>query len=107
MAENKEMDKIYVAGHRVTVDCVIFPAMQRGNLGSIDLHGIQPPDDEEVPEIKIDSRYFRSTEVETLLDDPIKAKEKIGWVPEITRDYIVQEMVATDLADAKKHALLW
>ena len=56
--------------------------------------------------IKIDPRYFRPTEVETLLGDPAKAKQKLGWVPEITLDELVQEMVATDLADAKKHALL-
>ena len=58
------------------------------------------------PIIKIDPRYFRPTEVETLLGDPTKAKEKLGWVPEITLDQMVQEMVAADLADAKKHALL-
>jgi GDPmannose 4,6-dehydratase len=56
--------------------------------------------------IKIDSRYFRPTEVETLLGDPTKAKEKLGWVPEITLDQMVKEMVACDLADSKKHALL-
>ena len=58
------------------------------------------------PIIKIDPRYFRPTEVETLLGDPSKAKEKLGWVPEITLDEMVAEMVATDLADAKKQALL-
>ena len=55
---------------------------------------------------RIDPRYFRPTEVETLLGDPSKAKEKLGWVPEITLDEMIQEMVAFDLADAKKHALL-
>jgi GDPmannose 4,6-dehydratase len=60
----------------------------------------------EVPIIRIDPRYFRPTEVETLLGDPSKAKEKLGWVPEITLDEMVKEMVAADLADAKKHALL-
>ncbi|MFZ2974194.1 MAG: GDP-mannose 4,6-dehydratase [Ferribacterium limneticum] len=58
------------------------------------------------PVIRIDPRYFRPTEVETLLGDPAKAKAKLGWVPEITLDEMVQEMVAADLADAKKHALL-
>jgi len=58
------------------------------------------------PVIKIDPRYFRPTEVETLLGDPTKAKQKLGWVPEITLDEMVQEMVATDLDEAKKHALL-
>jgi GDPmannose 4,6-dehydratase len=58
------------------------------------------------PIIRIDPRYFRPTEVASLLGDPSKAKEKLGWVPEITLDELVQEMVASDLADAKKHALL-
>lgn len=56
--------------------------------------------------IRVDPRYFRPTEVETLLGDPTKAKEKLGWVPEITLDEMVQEMVAADLAEAKKHVLL-
>jgi GDPmannose 4,6-dehydratase len=60
----------------------------------------------EIPVIRIDPRYFRPTEVETLLGDPTKAKEKLGWVPEITLDQMVAEMVQTDLADAKKSALL-
>ena len=60
----------------------------------------------ERPVIRIDPRYFRPTEVETLLGDPSKAKQKLGWVPLITLDEMVQEMVAADLADAKKHALL-
>jgi GDPmannose 4,6-dehydratase len=58
------------------------------------------------PIIRIDPRYFRPTEVASLLGDPCKAKEKLGWVPEITLDQMVQEMVVADLADAKKHALL-
>jgi len=60
----------------------------------------------EVPVIKIDPRYFRPTEVETLLGDPSKAKQKLGWVPEITAQDMCAEMVANDLAEAKKHALL-
>ena len=56
--------------------------------------------------IKIDPRYLRPTEVETLLGDPTKAKQKLGWVPEITLDQMIKEMAAADLADAKKHALL-
>jgi GDPmannose 4,6-dehydratase len=56
--------------------------------------------------VKIDPHYFRPTEVETLLGDPAKAKAKLGWVPEITLDEMVQEMVAYDLEQAKQHALL-
>jgi GDPmannose 4,6-dehydratase len=56
--------------------------------------------------IRIDPRYFRPTEVETLLGDPTKAKEKLGWVPEITVQEMCKEMVAADLNQAKQHALL-
>lgn len=56
--------------------------------------------------VKVDSHYFRPTEVETLLGDPSKAKQKLGWVPEITLDQMVKEMVAYDLEQAKRHALL-
>jgi GDPmannose 4,6-dehydratase len=56
--------------------------------------------------VKVDPRYFRPTEVETLLGDPGKAKKDLGWVPEITAQDMCQEMVAHDLAQAKQHALL-
>ena len=56
--------------------------------------------------VKIDPRYFRPTEVETLLGDPSKAKAKLGWAPEITVHEMCAEMVAADLEEAKKHALL-
>ncbi len=56
--------------------------------------------------MQIDPRYYRPTEVETLLGDPTKAKEKLGWVPEITLDQMIVEMVANDLDQAKQHALL-
>ena len=58
------------------------------------------------PVIKIDPRYFRPTEVETLLGDPSKAKQKLGWVPEITAQAMCKEMVVHDLHQAKQHALL-
>jgi GDPmannose 4,6-dehydratase len=56
--------------------------------------------------VRIDPRYFRPTEVETLLGDPTKAKDKLGWVPEMTAQQMCTEMVASDLARAKQHALL-
>jgi GDPmannose 4,6-dehydratase len=56
--------------------------------------------------VRVDPRYFRPTEVETLLGDPAKAKAQLGWVPEITLDEMVAEMVAHDLDQAKRHALL-
>ena len=59
-----------------------------------------------IPVVRIDPRYFRPTEVETLLGDPSKAKQKLGWVPELTAQEMCVEMVAHDLAQAKQHALL-
>ena len=56
--------------------------------------------------VKIDPRYFRPAEVETLLGNPAKAKEKLGGVPEITTQEMCAEMVAEDLKSAKRHALL-
>lgn len=56
--------------------------------------------------VKVDPRYFRPAEVETLLGDPGKAKEKLGWVPEITVEEMCAEMVANDLEVARQHALL-
>ena len=56
--------------------------------------------------VKVDPRYFRPAEVETLLGDPTKAKQVLGWVPEITTQEMCAEMVAADLKSAKRHALL-
>jgi GDPmannose 4,6-dehydratase len=55
--------------------------------------------------VAVDSRYFRPTEVETLLGDPSKAKEKLGWTPKITFDELVREMVREDLIAAERDAL--
>lgn len=56
--------------------------------------------------VKIDPRYFRPTEVETLLGDPSKAKAQLGWTPEITVQQMCREMVESDLLEAKRYALL-
>jgi GDPmannose 4,6-dehydratase len=56
--------------------------------------------------VRVDPRYFRPAEVETLLGDPRKAKEKLGWVPEITVQEMCSEMVAHDLQEARRNALL-
>ena len=56
--------------------------------------------------IKVDPRYFRPAEVETLLGDPSLAKEKLGWEPEITVQEMCSEMVQEDLKIAKHHAFL-
>ena len=56
--------------------------------------------------VRVDARYFRPAEVETLLGDPSKAKAKLGWVPEITVQQMCAEMVAADLQAARQNALL-
>jgi GDPmannose 4,6-dehydratase len=56
--------------------------------------------------VRVDPRYFRPAEVETLLGDPAKAKAKLGWEPKITFDQLITEMVESDLLDAKREATL-
>ena len=67
-----------------------------------DAPAVQPGD----TVVRIDPGYFRPAEVETLLGDPTKALEKLGWVPEITAREMCAEMVAEDLKTARRHALL-
>jgi GDPmannose 4,6-dehydratase len=56
--------------------------------------------------VRVDPRYFRPTEVETLLGDASRARTELGWEPEITAQQMCAEMVISDLQDAKKNALL-
>jgi GDPmannose 4,6-dehydratase len=56
--------------------------------------------------VRVDPRYFRPTEVETLLGDSSKAKRELGWIPEITFDELIAEMISHDLSKAKQQALL-
>ena len=58
------------------------------------------------PIVKIDPRYFRPTEVETLLGDASKARKELGWEPQITFEQMVEEMVDEDLSLAKRYALV-
>lgn len=55
--------------------------------------------------IKVDSRYFRPTEVFTLLGDSTKARDKLGWAPKITLHELIKEMVEYDLNEAKRDNL--
>lgn len=56
--------------------------------------------------VAVDPRYFRPAEVESLLGDPSKAKQKLGWAPETSVQELCAEMVAADLHEARRHALL-
>jgi GDPmannose 4,6-dehydratase len=55
--------------------------------------------------VAVDPRYFRPTEVETLLGDPSKAKQKLGWTPQISFEQLVKEMMQSDLEEAKRDDL--
>jgi GDPmannose 4,6-dehydratase len=77
------------AGTAAGTDEVTAPAVQPGDVI-----------------IRIDPRYFRPAEVETLLGDPSKAKRELGWTPEATAREMCAEMVAEDLRIARRHALL-
>lgn len=111
---NTDSIKIYVAGHRGMVGSAIvrqlaalsapgaFIPDQSGVIAGSDPQSMPP----EVPVVRIDPRYFRPAEFETLLGDPSKAKQKLGWTPEITDQKVCAEMVAADLAKAQKHAML-
>ena len=56
--------------------------------------------------VRIDPRYFRPSEVDTLLGDPTKAKMKLGWTPMTTLEELVTEMVTEDIHEARKEAFL-
>jgi GDPmannose 4,6-dehydratase len=56
--------------------------------------------------VAVDPRYFRPTEVETLLGDATKAREKLGWTPKISFDELVAEMVREDLKSAERDELV-
>ena len=57
--------------------------------------------------VHVDPRYFRPTEVETLLGDPSKAREKLGWTAEVGFDELVSEMVESDLEEAQARRAWW
>jgi GDPmannose 4,6-dehydratase len=56
--------------------------------------------------VRVDPHYFRPTEVETLLGDATKARQKLGWSAEVSFSELVSEMVASDLEEAKRDALV-
>lgn len=69
----------------------------------VDEKGINPANGKTI--VAVDSRYFRPTEVETLLGDPAKAKQDLGWEPKISFNELVKEMTLADLEGAKKDEL--
>jgi GDPmannose 4,6-dehydratase len=69
----------------------------------LDEKGVNPANGKTI--VAVDPRYFRPTEVETLLGDPAKGKRQLGWSPKVGFEELVAEMVRADLDDAKKEEL--
>ncbi|NOX75781.1 MAG: GDP-mannose 4,6-dehydratase [Gammaproteobacteria bacterium] len=120
LQQEKPQDFVIATGQQISVRQ--FIVMSAGELGltlrfegkGLDEKGIVVAiDGDKTPALKVGDtivavapRYFRPAEVETLLGDPTKAKKELGWVPEITVQEMCAEMVAADLHDAQRHALL-
>lgn len=89
----------------ITLDFVGTGVEEKAVVRSVDgtdAPGVKPGD----VIVSVDPRYFRPAEVETLLGDPALAKKDLGWIPEITLDEMIGEMVANDLEAARQHSLL-
>jgi GDPmannose 4,6-dehydratase len=69
-----------------------------GATGTVDEYGVDAADESKVL-VRVDPKYFRPTEVDLLIGDASKAKEKLGWVPTTLFSSLVEEMVAADIAD--------
>ena len=120
LQQDKAEDFIIATGKQISVrDFVILSAREVGielvfsGKGVDEIARVSSVLGENAPHVnvgdiivKVDPRYFRPAEVETLLGDPSKAKERLGWVPEVAVEEMCKEMVASDLDKAKKHALL-
>ena len=120
LQQNHAQDFVIATGQQVSVrDFITRSAAQLGITVGFEGHGldevgmVQAISGHNAPAlavgdviVKIDPRYFRPTEVETLLGDASKARNCLGWVPEITLDQLIEEMVAHDLDHARRHALL-
>ena len=120
LQQDRPEDFVIATGHQYSVrDFVRWSAASLGitlrfegcgvdEVGIVEhVEGCDAPGVEEGDVIvRVDPRYFRPAEVETLLGDPTKAKQKLGWVPQITAQQMCAEMIAADLHTAKRHALL-
>ena len=120
LQQEKPQDFVIATGQQISVrDFIKISAQELGLKLSFEGEGvnekgiIEAIEGDKAPALKagdeiisVDPRYFRPAEVETLLGDPTKAKEELGWVPEITVQEMCAEMVACDLHEARRHALL-
>ncbi len=104
-------DFVIATGRQESVRHFIELAALELGWGGIDWIGVDVAEtglrsDTGATVVRIDPRYFRPAEVETLLGDPTKAHQKLGWSPTTTLEQLVSEMVAHDKEDAAKEALL-
>ena len=70
----------------------------------VDEHGVDTRSGRTL--VKVDPRYFRPTEVDTLLGDPSKARDRLGWKPQIGFDSLIKEMIAADLENARRDSVI-
>ena len=111
LQQDQPVDFVIATGRQESVRHFIELTAKELNWGSIIWEGegineVGKREDTNEIVIKIDKNYFRPTEVSTLLGDPSKAKEKLGWEPKTTLEDLVSEMVKKDKEDAFKEALL-
>ena len=120
LQQDKADDYVIATGRQLSVrDFVSMSAKQLGielrfeGQGADEIGIVEAVDAVQSPGVKtgdvmvrVDPRYFRPAEVETLLGDPSKAREQLGWMPEISVEQMCAEMVAADLQSAKRHGLL-
>lgn len=120
LQQDEPEDFVIATGRQISVrDFVVLAASEIGievafsGEGPDEVGTVTGITGDQAPEIKegdiivrVDPHYYRPAEVEELLGDPTKAKEKLGWEPEITVEQMVAEMMATDMEKARQHALL-
>jgi GDPmannose 4,6-dehydratase len=120
LQQEKAQDYVIATGKQISVrDFIRLTASELGLTLRFEGEGIgekgivEAVEGDKAPALKpgdvvvaVDPRYFRPAEVETLLGDPSKAKRELGWEPVITVEEMCAEMVAADLHDARRHALL-
>ena len=120
LQQDEPQDFVIATGRQISVrDFVVMSAKELGITLEFDGEGLDERgivrgiEGDMAPALKqgdvvvaVDPRYFRPTEVETLLGDPGKAQRELGWTPEITVEEMCAEMVAADLYEARRHALL-
>ena len=110
LQQEQPEDFVIATGRQESVRFFIELTAQQLGWGSMNWDGgtaeVRRRGDTGAVVVCIDPRYFRPAEVDTLLGDPTKASEKLGWTPTTTLEELVAEMVAADVEEAKKEAYL-